>query len=574
MRFFSRKIIPICLVATFSLPIFAKKQETDPPDQRKAEYFYLESVIKRTEGDDASAYELVKRAYELDSDNTIYGYYYGYGQLRMGNQAGLALMKRHFQEHPQDFYENYIYAMASNQLGKTNDAIDVWEKLLEIYPEKTQIYPMLANSYAGIGNYAKAIAAYDSLERTEGKSNAITVRKIGLMFALNDTTAALDEGRKLLKEAPQNLTYNVLMGDIHLQLHHTDSAMAYYDKAQKIDPDNGYVNLSKANVYRQTGDSLRYEQEITTAILNKDMDVESKVGILTSYIRKCIEDGDESPERVHNMFGVVIEQHPHETVIRKLYCDYLIYQGDYKNAGEQLSYVLDLAPTDVENWKRLMWVYLYMSNPQKTIETGEKALSYNPDELSFYQIMGSAYYQLRDYDKSIETYLMLLEKDKASETLNESDIYSGLADAYHQKGEKEKAYECYEKAIALSPNNYLALNNYAYFLCLDGKDLDKAEQMSKATVNANPENVSYLDTYAWICFLKQDYKQALEYIEKAFGENGDEAPSAEMYEHYGDILFMNGKPDEALAQWKKALELDSGSELLKRKVKNKTYFYE
>ena len=98
--------------------------------------------------------------------------------------------------------------------------------------------------------------------------------------------------------------------------------------------------------------------------------------------------------------------------------------------------------------------------------------------------------------------------------------------------------------------------------------------MSKIAVDADPENVSFLDTYAWICFMKRDYKQALEYIERAMSENGDDDPSAEMYEHYGDILFMNGDPEGALREWKKALDLNPESELLKRKVENKTYFYE
>ena len=87
------------------------------------------------------------------------------------------------------------------------------------------------------------------------------------------------------------------------------------------------------------------------------------------------------------------------------------------------------------------------------------------------------------------------------------------------------------------------------------------------------ENDSYLDTYAWICFKKADYKTALEYILKAI-EFTEGDLSAELYEHYGDILFMNGDPKKALEQWKKAYEQNPDSELLKRKVMNKTYFYE
>lgn len=580
MSCFFKNIIWAILLSLIALPAYCKTESAGfSPDVRKAEVLYMEALVKRVEGDNSSFYDLIERAHRLDPENSIIAYYYGYALLMFDNQTsenvekGLRLMRVHFEKHPDDFYENYLYALVCNQAGKKDEAIGVWEKLISLDPKKVQIYPLLADGYAGKGDFKKAIAAYDSLERSEGRSSAISVRKIGYMFALNDTASALAESRSLLKEAPGNISYNMLMGDVFMQLANTDSAMVYYNKAQEIDPDNGYVYLSKANVYLQEGDSLNYEREITSAVVNKNLDVDVKIRILTNYIRQCIEENDSSA-RVDNMFRTVIEQHPHEGDILKLYCDYLTFKRDYKNAAEQLSYALDINPTDVKSWERLMWLYIYMDEDRKAIEAGEKALSYNPEEISLYQVVAVAYYNEKDYEKSLEVYNLLLEKNASLHLVNESDIYSGMAEVYNRMGDTEKSFEYYEKAIELSPNNYLALNNYAYSLSISGGDLEKAERMSKMAVDADPENVSYLDTYAWICFLKRDYKQALEYMERAMSENGDADPSAEMFEHYGDILFMNGDPEGALRQWEEALKLEPDSDLLKRKVKNKTYFYE
>ena len=126
-----------------------------------------------------------------------------------------------------------------------------------------------------------------------------------------------------------------------------------------------------------------------------------------------------------------------------------------------------------------------------------------------------------------------------------------------------------------------ALNNYAYNLACMGGDLNKAEQMSYRAILAEPENPSYLDTYAWILFCKANYKEALLYMEKTIEaekkqaqEQGKELElGATINEHYGDILFMNGRPDEALEQWKQALEKDPDNKLLQRKVEHKTYFF-
>lgn len=116
------------------------------------------------------------------------------------------------------------------------------------------------------------------------------------------------------------------------------------------------------------------------------------------------------------------------------------------------------------------------------------------------------------------------------------------------------------------------MNNYAYFLSLKGQDLDKAERMAGLAVKSYPNSATYLDTYAWVYFKKKDYQLALMYIRSAI--DNDDTHSADVYDHYGDILFMNGEPDQALEQWKIALEKDPDNELIQKKVKHKTIFFE
>ena len=102
-------------------------------------------------------------------------------------------------------------------------------------------------------------------------------------------------------------------------------------------------------------------------------------------------------------------------------------------------------------------------------------------------------------------------------------------------------------------------------MSLDKKDLDRAEQMSGITVKAEPLNPTYLDTYGWILYEQGSYVMAKIYIEKAI-EYEDE-PSAEVYEHFGDVLFKNGEEEKAIEQWKRSKELGSDSKELKRKIR-------
>lgn len=564
------------VLACFS-SAFASEKVTSDADKRKAEYVYMQAVIKLVEEDFSSFRDLIARAYELDPQNNAIAYQYGYSELLTLNQTrrnaieGLRMMKRFVDAYPKNFYENFIYAHACNQIAETDEAIRIWERLLREYPNRVTIYQLLSEGYAGKGEFDKAIAALDSIEKTEGTSNEVSIRKIGYLLAKKDTVSAISEGKRVLQVTNGSFFGNVLMGDIFMQLEKPDSSMVYYDKAHAIEPNNGYIFLSKANVARKLGDAEGYENEIKSAIVNKEVDVNTKLRILTSYIAKTIEDNDTASSTIE-MFDKVAAQHPHEAEVRKLYTDYLSYIKDYPGATEQLSFALDINPADDKGWKRLLWLLIYQKKYDECIATADKALSYLPDDAEIYQIKSVPYYSLGDYKKSLSLLKEAIDKDKNVGALSLSDVYSSMAENYNRLGDKQKSYDYYEKSIELSPKNYLAMNNYAYSLCVNGDNMERAERLAKSAVDSEPDNESYLDTYAWICFKKQDYKMALEYIEKAV--EASEEMSSEMLEHYGDILFMNGEPKKALEQWKAALEVNPDSEILKKKVKNKTYFYE
>jgi len=122
----------------------------------------------------------------------------------------------------------------------------------------------------------------------------------------------------------------------------------------------------------------------------------------------------------------------------------------------------------------------------------------------------------------------------------------------------------------LNPQNLPVLNNYSYYLSLERKNLDKAEQMSGITIKAEPTNPTYLDTYGWILFEQGAYTMAKIYIEKAI-EYGKDETSAEVLEHYGDVLAVTGEKEKAVEQWKKAKELGSDSKTLNKKIRRKEY---
>lgn len=155
-----------------------------------------------------------------------------------------------------------------------------------------------------------------------------------------------------------------------------------------------------------------------------------------------------------------------------------------------------------------------------------------------------------------------------------SDLYAVMGDLLHNKGDKAAAYASYDSCLQWKDDNIMALNNYAYYMSQEGKDLHKAESMSYKTIKAEPNNATYLDTYAWILFMEERYAGAKNYMDAALKNIDSTENNSAVLEHAGDIYAMNGMADKALEFWKKAADDDHKTALLEWKITNKQYISE
>ena len=115
---------------------------------------------------------------------------------------------------------------------------------------------------------------------------------------------------------------------------------------------------------------------------------------------------------------------------------------------------------------------------------------------------------------------------------------------YKEIGDKKKAFAAYEEALKIDPDQATVLNNYAYYLSLEGRKLRKALKMSRRAVELDPDNASYLDTCGWLLYLLKKPKEAKPYFKHAMLYGGKD--SAVVLEHYAKVLDALGEKDLAL----------------------------
>jgi tetratricopeptide (TPR) repeat protein len=199
----------------------------------------------------------------------------------------------------------------------------------------------------------------------------------------------------------------------------------------------------------------------------------------------------------------------------------------------------------------------------------EEAIDLFPNYPLPYFFAGIGNFQLKDFVKA-RAYL---ESGKDYVVGNDpllEQFYSSLGDTYNELKMYEASYEAYDNALKINPENSIVLNNYSYYLSLRAEKLDKAETMSRKSVDLDPYNHNNLDTHAWVLYQLEKYDDALEWIEKAYRNGGDS--SGVVLEHYGDILYKLGKKDEAFDYWNKAKEQQDYSEFLDKKIKDKKLY--
>lgn len=548
----------------------SKKEGITQANRVKATYVLMEAQRQHFLEHDDAFYHLIAYAYSLDSTNTSIAFYMGVAKFERTSfehtdelTAALAQMRKHVEAHPEDKYEARLYAHAAFLVNQYQEGLRVLNIQHQLYPQDDNLLSTMADAYEKTSDYKKALAIYDTLQQWQGQSVELSSAKLKAYQALNDTTGAIHEMRALLASAPTNADYNLAMGKMLFMFGYRDSAMVYYDKAQQYEPDNGLTYLTKAEYYLALGDTLNYDRQTYQALVSTDLDVESKLQILVNYTKTLLSAKD-TTHRTDHLFDVLIEQHPLEPQIRVLYSEYLMFIDNNEGAAEQIDYALNLDPTNKELWTRLMAYYLYAGNYEKAIEVGDKAIRLNPDNVELYSYLGSSCYSVKQYDKAIEVYDKALAILDSTQVDDRSNLLSGKADVKFAMGDTIAAFALYDQSLDINPDNPGTLNNYAYFLALSNRDLDKAERMSAKTIVEDAANPTYLDTYAWVFYMRKEYTMAQLYIEMAI--NNEEQPTSELFEHYGYILLANGDKQKALEQWRKAIELKPDNEQLVKQI--------
>lgn len=550
--------------------------------KRRFDYYYVEAVKQKVLGNHDAAYDLLLHCRDLNPNAGEVLYELGLYAIYMNErEEGVRLLQEASALEPENIW--YLETQASYYLsrGEEDLALPCLERMAEINPNRSDILGQLVVLYQERQEYLKAVDALNRIETLEGRDVRVSLQKFQMYLELKDEEKAFRELEQLADDNPNDLSYRVLIASQYMLLGHLDQAKAVFDEVARVDPENTALRFAILDYYRQTKNDSLYQVCLDSLLYGDRTDEAMRFKVMQTFIVEQ-ENAKADTSVVMNAFRRILARPQVELSMLQLYASYL----DLKKVSpdlmaDALYRILALEPDNKGALLQLLQINIRNLDFAEISRLCRIGTTHYPDELPFYYYKGIADYQTNRTDDAIEAFEAGVRRIKTdSDAGIVSDMFSILGDLYHDQGRKEEAYAVYDSSLVYNPANLGCLNNYAYFLSLDKQNLDQAEEMSYKTIQAEPENITYLDTYAWILFVKGRFTEArlyidkvLDYADKAESEQSEEDRiSGGVLEHAGDIYYQCGETDQALIYWKQAKELGGASDLLDKKIRNKKYY--
>lgn len=360
----------------------------------------------------------------------------------------------------------------------------------------------------------------------------MSMRDRALMEKYNAT--AQDLLLRAVRLNPDNYWYRRLLAVNYLRQNRSNDAITQYEEISRRFPGRTDVLLTLAGLYDEAGD---FEKELR---------------VLTRYGKL----EDVADELKFQRFACYLQMGE---------LDSAYYESD--DPSQVIELLMNTTRDMIEHAETQMDRIRCRSLLDLVINFCDVVSRHEPQLAASYSQKSIAYFWFGDNDKAMNELQKGLRN--VATDADKAMLYSLRGDFHHTLGQRELTYADYDSTLIYDKDNIGVLNNYAYYLSVENRDLNKALEMSARTLKADPLNSTYLDTYAWILFRMKRYKEALDYMEKALRYLDRDNP--EIYEHYGDVLYMCGEKEKALENWHKAVQFNSTSDTIDRKIKEERY---
>jgi tetratricopeptide (TPR) repeat protein len=571
-RSYYSKYFTVILLVTAALQTAQAQpvtRELSDKDQRKFDECFFEAARYKQTNRLSGALAKYLSCEEIDKNNPAVLFEIGKLYQQEGKtQSALSYLKRASELEPANKWMMLGLAQAYLSADMPAEAASVYEKLIKEHPGQINYMFDLAQVYFAMQRYKDCLRVLNQVEEITGITEELSVQKKDIYLLSDDIAGARMELEKLTEAYPASIEFMGMLAQFYQANDMTEQALKVYQQMLELAPDDPRAHLDLSKIYRNSGDFEKSYHHLKIAMSSPDLDVDNKIQVLYSFYQ--LSERDTTMRKMgYELIELSLATTPQEPKLYAMQGDFLSRDNRLAEARRSFKTATRFGANQVDLWSEIMLLDARLSWNDSLASDAEVFIGLYPNIPLGYLMAGSAYSNLRQYDKAISQLESGLDFVLDNPELEEQ-FYVFLADANHKKENHKKSDEYFEKALEINPNNPSTLNNYAYYLAIRGVRMEKALEMTERSNTLAPKNGVFLDTWAWVLFKMGKYSEALVKIEECIRYGGGN--SGEVIEHWGDILFKNNKVDEAVEKWIQAEKMGDASQSIDRKIKTRQLY--
>lgn len=466
---------------------------------------------------------------------------------------------------PDNVEVHILHADVLAHKGNYKEAGSELEVIYSKFPKKSSFARQSIDYYLSGGLIPQALNVFNVMEMQFGIREDIILGKESLLSSTNRFEEAAIEVSKLIEKYPNRYSYLEKLSSIYQRAGNYNKCEETITRLLVLDPENGFGLLTMADIWLRKNNVEKEFDYLSKAFAIPSIAFEIKQSAITGYSLKhpnAISDG-----KLLLLAEIISKTHPSVPLAQAIYADVFFENKQYSNALPFYRSILKDFKSNSEIYRKYLVCFEQMSMWDSLSFNANNSLELFPNQFVFYFLSAEGLFKIKNYESAL-----IILKTGRNFGFNPNDLLQSSlleADILDSKGDIEKCREVYKELIINNAGNSLVLNNFAFHLAKTKHDLDNALEMALKAMKAEPANSSFMDTYAWVLFAKENYLESKVYIDKALKID---SLNAEILEHAGDIYFKNELKEKALEFWIQSKQKGGNGINLDRKISERKWY--
>lgn len=559
-----RKGLKYLCIGLFALSSATVSGDEGERRREEASRLYLEGVKRQNLGTLREAAQCYEAALRQVPEHAA-SYYRLSGIARMIGEQETALRygRRAYEIDPAcaDYADNYARLLAV--AGDYAAADGLFTELFRQDSSNLETISMLAALKLERGMPGEALVLLDTLQARSGWQPRTIEMKRQALIRAERYPEAYAYMEQVCEEMPDESAFRIQLAELAAALRRDSVALENYRRAIGIDSTGVGPRIALAEYYRIKDRWPEFPEALVPVFAHPDFPVQAKVNYFDLYVERPPDFYQRYFVYMARLADAVLWSAPGDSTARDFYLRHLIRGGQLEAAQEHLAQWIGEgnAPQSFYRWAILVAQYREQEDTvERYLSEARMRFPHDP-ELGMTRL--AVRLQRKDTIGAVEAAHEVIRYSTNDSITSEALSFCG--DVAHLGGKHKEAYKYYEQALKLTPDRAMLLNNFAYYLSEEGRELERALRMAARANELTPQNATILDTKAWVLYRLGRYEEARDLMRQALVLDTD--GSSELFLHYGDILFELGEYFVAKTYWQRALEAGADGRKIEERLR-------